>query len=502
MKNIRTILIANRGEIAVRIIRTCREMGIRSVAIYSDADRTAMHVRLADEAYRLGGNAPSESYLHQERIIDVALQCKADAIHPGYGFLSENPVFADLVHSKGLIFIGPSGSAIRTLGDKTSARKLARTLGIPTVQGSSEALTSDSEAVAVASEIGYPILIKAAAGGGGKGMRVVRTASDLSSALQLARSEAKTAFHDDRVYIEKYIEGPRHVEIQILADSQGNIIHLGERECSVQRRHQKVIEESPSPALNERMREELGRAAVRLAQAAQYVNAGTLEFLLDRDKSCYFLEMNTRLQVEHPVTEAVTGLDLVREQIRIAEGRALPYRQGDIIRKGYAVECRICAEDPRNQFFPSTGRLERYVPPQGTIRVENGYAEGDVVSLHYDSLLAKVISYGTTRADALASMDRALREFRIEGVETTIPFCRFVLNHPEFASGSFDTTFIERQYSPDHLDVEGETNEKVVAALAAVLLSPRNRPSPKAGQSGERSGDSKWKSLRKEGMRG
>lgn len=502
MKTIRKVLIANRGEIAVRIIRTCREMGIGSVAVFSDADRTALHVRLADEAYRLGGRAPSESYLQQEKIIEAALQTGSDAIHPGYGFVSENPGFAELVQSKGLIFIGPGGAAIRTLGDKTAARRLARNLGIPTVQGSLEALRSDQEAFTCAKGIGYPIMIKAAAGGGGKGMRIVRSESDLAAALHMARSEAKSAFHDDRVYIEQYIDSPRHVEVQILADVQGNIVHLGERECSIQRRHQKVIEESPSPALDDQTRERMYEAAVRMARAAQYVNAGTMEFLVDRNRAFYFLEVNTRLQVEHPVTEALTGLDLVREQIRIAEGHPLPYRQEEIRREGYALECRICAEDPRNQFFPSSGRLTRYTPPEGRIRVENGYREGDTVSLYYDSLLAKVISYGTSREEAVRAMDRALSEFRIEGVETTIPFCRFVLTHPAFLSGAFDTNFVGEHYSADLLSVaERDRNESVVAALSAVLLrerTPRQAIAPLAGNGGE---DSRWKLLRREGMR-
>ena len=520
MKTIRKLLVANRGEIAVRIIRTCRELGIRSVAVYSDVDRTALHVQLADEAYRLGGNAPSESYLNQDMIIEGAHHTSSDAIHPGYGFLSENPQFAERVESEGLIFIGPGGAAIRALGDKTAARQLARGLGIPTVQGSVEALESDEEAFACATSVGYPILIKAAAGGGGKGMRIVREESDLVSSLQMARSEARTAFHDDRVYIEKYIDSPRHIEIQILADDRGNIVYLGERDCSIQRRHQKVIEESPSLALDERTRKQLGESAVRLARAARYRNAGTLEFLLDQTQSFYFLEMNTRLQVEHPVTEFLTGLDLVREQIRIAEGHPLPFRQEDIQRSGHAIECRICAEDPRNNFFPSSGKLKRYKTPEGRTRVDNGYREGDTVSLHYDSLLAKVIAHAPTREEAIGAMNRALWEFRVQGVETTIPFCQYVLAHPAFLSGSFDTTFVERHYTP-HLLLHGKkdrsnstdvpnpeglkpdapTDIAIVAALSAVLLQDhwRQKTTPVTGASDTEI--SRWKLLRREGMR-
>lgn len=520
MKTIQKLLIANRGEIAVRIIRTCRELRIRSVAVYSDVDRTGLHVQLADEAYRLGGNAPSESYLNQDKIIEVAHNTSCDAIHPGYGFLSENPQFAERVESEGLIFIGPGGPAIRALGDKTAARQLAQGLGIPTVQGSVEALVSDEEAFACATGVGYPILIKAAAGGGGKGMRIVRKESDLASSLQMARSEARTAFHDDRVYIEKYIDSPRHIEIQILGDSRGTMVYLGERECSIQRRHQKVIEESPSPALDEKTRRQLGEAAVRLARAARYRNAGTLEFLLDQTQAFYFLEMNTRLQVEHPVTEFLTGLDLVREQIRIAEGHPLPFQQGDIQRSGHAIECRICAEDPRNNFFPSSGTLKRYKLPEGRIRVDNGYREGDAISLHYDSLLAKVIAHAPTREEAIGVMNRALWEFRVQGVETTIAFCQYVLAHPAFLSGSFDTTFVERHYTPDllldgkrdqsgspdtlnpeGLRSDGPADGAIVAALSAVLLQDHWRkeatPPPGAGDAEI----SRWKLLRKDGLR-
>ncbi len=499
---IKKILVANRGEIAVRVLRTCRELGIRTVAVYSDPDRNSLHVSLADEAYSLGGSKPAESYLNQEKLLNIVKQSGAQAVHPGYGFLSENPSFAQMLEDSGIVFIGPTSAAIRALGDKTAARKVAQSLGVPTVAGTTEALRSDEESFRIARQIGYPILLKAAAGGGGKGMRMVEDEQHLQSSLEAARSEALSAFGDSRVYIEKYIKAPRHIEVQILADRFGNVVYLGERECSIQRRHQKIIEETPSPVVDEDLRKRLGESAIRIALAAHYVNAGTLEFLVDAERNFYFLEMNTRLQVEHPVTEMVTGLDLVREQIAIAEGEPLHFRQTDISPRGHAIECRICAEDPAHDFFPSTGTLLRYKPPQGRIRVDNGYNEGDTISVFYDSLMSKVISYGTTRCEAISAMKRALSEFEVEGVETTIPFCQFVLDHPAFQSGAIDTTFIQRYFTPSSLQLHTE-EENVVAAIFGAFLATSSRLSSPSSNGVRASGTkSNWKLQRREGMQG
>jgi acetyl-CoA carboxylase biotin carboxylase subunit len=466
---IKKLLIANRGEIAVRIIRTCREMGIRAVAVYSDADRTAMHVQLADEAYRLGGNAPSESYLRQDRILEIAQQSKSDAVHPGYGFLSENPIFAARVAESGLIFVGPAAKAIRDLGDKTAARGIAKDLGIPTVPGTPESIVDEMVAQKASRDIGYPILLKAAAGGGGKGMRVVRSTDDFVPAFRTAQSEAKNAFGDDRVYIEKYIDSPRHVEIQILADRFGHVVFLGERECSIQRRHQKLMEESPSPVVDDELRLKMGEAAVRLIKHAGYSNAATVEFLVDKQRQFYFLEVNTRLQVEHPVTELLTSVDLVKEQILIASGLPLSFSQSDIQRNGHAIECRICAEDAEDNFLPSTGRLVRYEPPQGPrVRVDTGLRKGDEISIFYDPLMAKVISWGNVRSDAIQGMIRALKEFGIVGVKSTIPFCLFVLQNEQFRKGTFSTNFIETQFNSNLLHDFG--SEEEIAAVAASVL--------------------------------
>lgn len=472
---IKKILIANRGEIAVRIIRTCREMGIRSAAVFSDVDRTSMHVRMADEAYALGGNSAAESYLRQDRIIEIAKRSRVDAIHPGYGFLSENPSFAEEVEKNGIIFIGPPAAAIRALGDKTAARKVADRLQILTVPGTKDPIPDENAAFATADTIGYPLFLKAAAGGGGKGMRVVYRKDELSSVLRTARSEAKNAFGDDRVYIEKFIEHPRHVEIQILADRFGNTIYLGERECSIQRRHQKVIEESPSPVVGEQLRKTMGEASTRLIQSVGYVNAGTVEFLLDAQGRFYFLEVNTRLQVEHPVTEMLTGIDLVREQILVSMGNPLPFSQNEIIPKGHAIECRVCAEDPEDNFLPSTGFLKRYSPPQGPrVRVDNGFTEGDNITMFYDPLMAKVITWGPNRLEAIDAMRRALAEFTIHGVKSTISFCQLVLNNDDFRKGTFDATFVEEQFDPRLLR-NNSHQEEVAAVVAGVLLNNKTR---------------------------
>jgi acetyl-CoA carboxylase, biotin carboxylase subunit len=476
-RKIKKLLIANRGEIALRIIRACRELDITSVVVFSDADRDSFHVISADEAYALGGSLPRESYLDQTKILEAGKRASVDAIHPGYGFLAENPSFADAVTAAGIIFVGPSGTAIRRMGDKTEARKVAQSLGIPTISGTVEPLQTVSDGLAVAEKIGYPVLLKAAAGGGGKGMRVVNSKDEFESALRTARSEAKGAFGDDRVYLEKYLESPRHIEVQIIADSFGNVLYLGERECSIQRRHQKVIEESPSTAVDEILRARLGESAVHLAKSSGYVNAGTLEFLLDAEGSFFFLEMNTRLQVEHPVTEAITGLDLVKLQIKIAEGEPLPLWQNQVKLNGHAIECRICAEDPENAFMPSTGRLLRYQLPQGNIRVENGFREGDEVSVYYDSLMAKVISWAPNRKEAILSLERALQEFSICGVKSTIPLCRFILRNKNFIEGKINTRFIDEHFTSSNLRKKIETDETAAAVSAMLLLERVGNPS-------------------------
>ncbi len=450
-------------------------MGIVTVAVYSDVDRNALHVQSADRAVSLGGATPAESYLRQEKIIDAAKRSGADAIHPGYGFLSENPSFAQAVVDAGLIFIGPSAEAIRAMGDKTAARQRAQAAGVPTVPGTIEPLRDEREALDVATSVGFPVLLKAAAGGGGKGMRVVAEPAALASALRSARSEAMSAFGDDRVYVEKYVERPRHIEMQIIADAHGNAIYLGERECSIQRRHQKVIEETPSPIMTAAMRMAMGEAAVALVRAAGYVNAGTIEFIVDAENRFYFLEMNTRLQVEHPVTELVTGLDLVREQIRVAEGRTLSFRQEEVIRRGHAIECRICAEDPANNFFPSTGRLQTVRWPSGPfVRVDSGVQAGDDISVFYDPLLAKVIVWGSDRSQAIERMIRALEELVVAGVRTTAPFCRSVLHDEQFVGGKFDTHFVADRFRPEAMD-ELKDGEEIAAAVAVALHRAHGR---------------------------
>lgn len=497
IRPIKKILIANRGEIAVRIIRACKELDICSVALYSEVDRRSLHVQLADEAYALGGITPGESYLNQTRILEIAKQAKVDAIHPGYGFLSENPAFAKKVEDCGLIFIGPSSNSIRLMGDKTEARKIARQLGIPTVAGTVEPITDENAGLEQAMKIGFPILLKAAAGGGGKGMRAVKSPEEFPSSLRSAKAEAKGAFGDERVYMEKYIESPRHIEIQILGDAYGNAVYLGERECSIQRRHQKIIEESPSTAVDAVLRRHLGEAAVALAKTAHYTNAGTLEFLVDSSKNFYFLEMNTRLQVEHPVTEAITGIDLVKEQIRVAEGHPLPFSQGDVQLKGHAIECRICAEDPFNDFFPSSGNLLRYRTPEGRVRVDNGFQAGDEISVYYDSMLAKVITWGTTRDEAISAMKRALEEFEIEGVTTTIPFCLFAMGHPAFKKGEINTHFVSKYFTPDAVRNNDETRN-IAAVIFAGLISNGEKATTAPKANGKTKNGTRWKLQKQE----
>ena len=468
-KRINKLLIANRGEIAVRIIRTCKELGIASVAVFSEADRAAFHVRSADEAYEIGPPSSTQSYLVQKKLLDVAHKAGVDAIHPGYGFLSENATFAEACAEAGIIFIGPPPAAMREMGDKTVARKLMQEAGIPLVPGTTDAVADAAEAENVAKEIGYPVLIKAAAGGGGKGMRIVKQQGDILGALRRAQSEARSAFGDGRVFIEKYIDEPRHVEFQILADSFGNVIHLFERECSIQRRHQKVIEEAPSTILSEKQRAEMGKVAIRAAIACGYINAGTIEFLVDKNLNYYFMEMNTRLQVEHPVTEWISGIDLVAEQIRIAEGEALGFIQDDLAIHGHAIESRVYAEDPLNDFLPDAGKLIRHLPPSGFgVRVDAGVEQGGEVPIFYDPLIAKLTVWGRTRNEAIRRMDRALAEYDIAGLQTTIPFCRFVMRHENFLRGDFSTQFVSRHFDPallQSIDLGVDQAAAVVAVL-------------------------------------
>ncbi len=460
------ILIANRGEIAVRVLRACREMGIQSVAVYSDVDRAALHVRKADEAYHLGPAPAAESYLNIEKIMAAARKSGADAIHPGYGFLSENPRFAHACAEAGIKFIGPTAAAMEMMGSKTRARQHMDKAGVPFVPGTSRGVDSAEEAASVAEKIGYPIMLKAAAGGGGKGMRLVHTPEELRSALESARSEAQRAFGDNEVYIEKAIVNPRHIEMQVLADEHGNTVYLGERECSIQRRHQKVLEESPSPLVDAEMRRRMGEVAVRVAQAAGYTNAGTIEFLADQQKNFYFLEMNTRLQVEHPVTELTTGLDLVHLQIRIAAGEKLPFQQEDIQLRGHAIECRIYAEDPDNNYFPSPGKITLLLLPSGPgIRRDSGMYEGWTVPIEYDPLLAKLIGYGTDRAQATARLVRALHEYFVGGIKTNLSLFRRILNDAEFQAGHLDTGFLDRLLARG---VESTTSDRGGADVAAI----------------------------------
>ncbi len=443
---LRKVLVANRGEIAVRIIRACHELGIRTVAVYSDADRASLHVKIADEAFCIGPAPTTQSYLNIPNIMSTAELLGVDGIHPGYGFLAENPRFAEIVTDHKIAFIGPPARAIEAMGDKAAARELMQKAGVPVVPGSNGPVPGERDAAAIARVVGYPLIIKAAAGGGGRGMRAVHTPQDLLAALQTAQQEAEAAFGDGRVYIEKYIEEPRHIEVQVLADRHGTMLHLGARDCSIQRRHQKLIEESPPPRLRERTLAGLTRAAVRAAQAIGYVNAGTVEFLVDTFENFYFMEMNTRIQVEHPVTEVVTGLDLVKEQIRIAAGDRLSIGQRDVEIRGHGLECRVNAEDPRHDFRPSPGLITTFVPPGGPgVRIDTHCYPGYVIPAHYDSLVAKVIVWGRDREEAIARMHRALTEFEIGGIKTTIPFHLKVLDNAFFRRGEVYTNFVQRR---------------------------------------------------------
>ncbi|KXG43288.1 acetyl-CoA carboxylase biotin carboxylase subunit [Tepidibacillus infernus] len=438
------VLIANRGEIAVRIIRACREMGIFTVAVYSEADRDSLHVKMADEAYCIGPTASRDSYLNFANIISVAKLTEADAIHPGYGFLAENADFAEVCSSFQIEFIGPTPDAIQKMGEKAVAKDTMKKAGVPVVPGSDGLIEDVEEAIQLAKKIGYPVIIKATAGGGGKGMRVAYNDEELRKSIRMAQQEAKSAFGNSGVYLEKYLEEPRHIEIQIIGDKYGNVVHLGERDCSIQRRHQKLIEEAPSPALTKELREKMGEAAVRAAKAVNYHGAGTIEFLLDKDQF-YFMEMNTRIQVEHPVTELVTGVDLIKEQIRVAAGEPLSFNQEDIQFNGWAIECRINAEDPFKNFMPSPGKIDFYLPPGGLgVRLDSAAYPGYTISPFYDSMIAKLIVWGRDRDEAISRMKRALDEFTVEGVKTTIPFHLKLLNHELFIKGDFDTKFLEK----------------------------------------------------------
>ncbi|MCS7324685.1 MAG: acetyl-CoA carboxylase biotin carboxylase subunit [Thermoflexales bacterium] len=488
----RKVLIANRGEIAVRVIRACQELGIGTVAIYSDVDRNALHVRLADEAYHIGPPPSRDSYLRIDKIIDVARKSGADAIHPGYGFLAEREDFAQACADAGIVFIGPSPSAIAKMGDKAVARATVQKAGVPVVPGTEgEANLSDDELLRLAPKIGFPLLIKASAGGGGKGQREVHSLEEMPALLASARREAESAFGDGSVYLEKLVENARHIEFQILGDHHGNIIHLGERECSLQRRRQKLVEEAPSPVLTPELRAKMGEMAVRAAQAVNYVNAGTIEFLLDKDGNFYFMEMNTRLQVEHPVTERVTGVDIVKEQIRIARGRKLRYRQEDIQINGWAIECRINAEDPFANFMPSTGKITRIHFPTGPgVRVESGVYEGYEITPYYDSLIAKLIAWGDTRAEALLRMRRALNEFRIMGVKTNVPFHQQLFRSTRFQAGQFDTRFVEDRFV---LEEEDPGYGEVAALVATMIAHQQGRQAAEHIERGEVGGISPWR---------
>ena len=464
------VLIANRGEIAVRIIRACREIGIIPVAVYSNVDSKALHVRLSKEAYLIGDAMPSESYLNIDKIISAAKKSRADAIHPGYGFLAENFEFVRRCEEEGIVFIGPGSKPMQLMGDKTRARSTMKDAGVPIIPGTIRPIVKESELKEEAEKIGFPILLKASAGGGGKGLRLVNEEKNLLSSFQIATSEAQASFGDSSLYIEKYMKEPHHIEVQILADKIGNIVYLGERECSIQRRYQKVLEETPSPFLDDALRHKIGRIAVKAAKAVAYQNAGTVEFIVDKDKNIYFLEMNTRLQVEHPVTEMVTGLDIVKSQIEIAAGRTLAFSQEDIKPKGVSLECRIYAEDPSNEFMPSPGRIERLRSPAGGlgVRYDNGTYEGYEVPLEYDPLLSKVITWGATRNEAIQRMCRALSEYQVYGIKTIIPFFKRILKHPDFLKGNYNTHFISR------LEKEGDSvdpEEQVVALIAAGIKS-------------------------------
>jgi acetyl-CoA carboxylase biotin carboxylase subunit len=492
------ILVANRGEIALRIMRSAKEMGIKTVAVYSEADRKALHVRYADEAVLLGPPPSNQSYLLGDKIIEAALAVGADGIHPGYGFLSENAAFAAKVEQAGITFIGPSSFSIELMGNKLSAKNAALQYNIPMVPGTETAIADVEVAKARATEVGFPVLLKAAAGGGGKGMRVVNNVEEFEEQMNRAASEAMAAFGDSAVFIEKYVTSPRHVEIQVLADNHGNVVHLFERECSIQRRHQKVIEEAPSSVLTPEVREQMGQSAVMVAKACKYSGAGTVEFLVDEDLNYYFLEMNTRLQVEHPVTELITGIDLVKEQIKVARGEQLSFTQDDLKINGHAVELRVYAEDPANNFLPDIGKLQTYKRPQGPgIRVDDGFEEGMDIPIYYDPMIAKLAVHGKDRAEAIERMKRAIEEYDIVGIKNTLTFGTFVMNHPAFTSGNFSTKFVEEHYEPSLLTQEADDEAAIAAYLATFLV--KNSVKSKLAKTGDATSGasaSKWKKNR------
>lgn len=488
------ILVANRGEIALRIMRTCREMGIETVAVYSEADRNALFVQFADEAYCIGPPASSESYLRIDKIIEVAKATNTDGIHPGYGFLSENAEFARRLEKEGIILIGPSAEAMEVMGDKLAAKETAMKSKVPLVPGSDGAISDLEEAKRVAQEVGFPLLIKASAGGGGKGMRAVDQIDQIEEQLKLAMSEAKSAFGDPSVFIERYAKSPRHIEIQILADKHGNCVYLFERECSIQRRHQKVVEEAPSSVLTPELRKAMGECAVQLSLACNYVGAGTVEFLLDDRLEFYFLEMNTRLQVEHPVSEMITGIDLVKQQILAARGEKLAFTQDDLAINGHALEVRVYAEDPQNNFLPDIGKLSTYRRPQGTgVRVDDGFEEGMDIPIYYDPMIAKLITYAATRDEAIDRMTRAIEEYQITGVTTTLEFCKFAINHEAFRSGDFDTHFVNDHFKPEMLD----SNDPEIALAASAFIGLTDSADSGVNTTVQSQNLSKWKSSRK-----
>ncbi|SDD52316.1 acetyl-CoA carboxylase, biotin carboxylase subunit [Algoriphagus faecimaris] len=496
MPKIKKLLVANRGEIALRIMRSAREMGIKTVAVYSEADRLSPHVKYADEAVCLGPPPSNQSYLLGEKIIQTCKDLAVDAIHPGYGFLSENADFARKVSDAGIIFVGPSPESIEVMGSKLAAKQAVSKYDIPMVPGMEKAITDIAFAKEKAAEIGYPILIKASAGGGGKGMRIVESEVDFEEQMQRAVSEAESAFGDGAVFIEKFITSPRHIEIQILGDQQGNTVYLFERECSIQRRHQKVIEEAPSAVVTPELREAMGNAAVGVAKACNYYGAGTVEFIVDEKLNFYFLEMNTRLQVEHPVTEMITGKDLVKEQIRVAEGQSLDFKQEDLKIQGHSVEVRVYAEDPRNNFLPDIGKLSTYVRPQGPgIRVDDGFEEGMDIPIYYDPMISKLITYAETRQEAIDRMIRAIDEYKITGIQTTLGFCKFALGHEAFKSGQFDTKFVERYFKPELLD-DGlsEEEEQLMVALAVEFFQKDTAVSVKENIQPEITTKGNWRS--------
>ncbi len=487
------ILVANRGEIALRVMRSAKEMGIKTVAVFSEADRNAMFVRYADEAVCIGAPPSNLSYLLGNKIIEVAKKLGVDGIHPGYGFLSENAGFAEAVKKAGITFIGPSAEAMNMMGDKLSAKAAAKKFNVPMIPGSAGAIKDLNEAITVAKATGFPLLIKASAGGGGKGMRLVERLEDVEEQMKMAMSEAKSAFGDDAVFIEKFASSPRHIEIQIMADNHGNVVYLFERECSIQRRHQKVIEEAPSSILTPELRKQMGECAVNVAKACNYSGAGTVEFLVDDAMKFYFLEMNTRLQVEHPVTEMITGLDLVKEQIKVARNEKLSYTQEDLKINGHAIEVRVCAEDPKNNFLPDIGKLITYKVPKGTgVRVDDGFEEGMDIPIFYDPLIAKLVVHGKDREEAIARMLRAIDEYVITGVSTTLQFCSFVLKHDAFVSGNFDTNFIKNYFKPEMLDTSTEQEAEIAALFGAIFINKNSKVSKQTDQTSFQS-SSKWK---------